>query len=682
MSTPPAPAKTPLLRRPWFAFLSSMRFAVALLSLLALASVIGTVLQQNQSEVAYLVEFGPFWHQIFRFLGLYDVYSAPWFVVIMAFLILSTGLCLWRNIPPFLREMRGFRLNASERSLAAMKHSTLLAEIPQPEITERYLKVSGFAVRREQRADGSLIIAAKKGSINKWGYICAHAAIIVICLGGLIDSNLPLKLAIFSGSLKPDKTAQFANDFGAQSRLGSGTLSFRGNVNIREGQTIQETFLDTGNGLLVQELPFSVTLKQFHVDYYDSGMPKNFASDLIVTDKQSGDTYTPTLRVNHPFTLHGITLYQASFGDGGSGLSFRAWNLGSPSADATELKAASLSAFPLRLGQNQPDKQYTLEFAELRPLNVENEEEADSSSAPQQPGSLQQRLSDARSVQQASALRNVGPTITFRLRDQAGQAHEYVNYMLPLRRGSDYYFATGERNSNTEPYRWLMIPADKQGKPDTFMHLRAVLLDPQQRQAVLDRAVADMPEASKARFRDALNNILELFAREGLTGINQFVQTQIPAAERDRMRELFYQMLFGAGNIALDQALTEQGLDWPQGEERNRFLINSFDAYTGLTRFGSPVLLQLNGFNEVKSSGLQMTRSPGQGWVYLGSALLILGTFLMFYIREQRAWLLYHNGSVRFAMSAARHKRQLEQAFSQHTQHLTRLAQELNHDQP
>ncbi len=678
MSTPPSPAPTPLLRRPWFAFLSSMRFAVALLSLLALASVIGTVLQQNQSEVAYLVEFGPFWHQIFRFLGLYDVYSAPWFVAILAFLILSTGLCLWRNIPPFVREMRGFRLNASARSLAAMKYSALLPDAPQPEIAERYLAVSGFAVRRQQREDGSFIIAAKKGSINKWGYICAHSAIIVICLGGLLDSNLPLKLAMFSGSLKPNKTAQFSNDFAPESRLGSNTLSFRGNVNVREGQTVQEIFLDTGNGLLVQELPFSVTLKRFHVDYYESGMPKNFASDLVVTDKQSGETYTPTLRVNHPFTLHGITLYQASFGDGGSGLNFRAWNLGTPSAASTELKAASLSAFPLYLGQQQAGKQYTLEFAELRPLNVEDEEQADSENP--QPNSLRQRLNDARSVQQANALRNVGPTITFRLRDQAGQAREYVNYMLPLRRGGDYYFATGERANANEAYRWLMIPADKQGKPDTFMHLRAVLLDPQRRQTVLDRAVADMQEPAKARFRDALNNILELFAREGLTGINQFVQSQIPPAEQERMRELFYQMLFGAGNIALDEALAEQKLEWPQSEERNRFLINSFDAYTGLTRFGSPVLLQLNGFNEVKSSGLQMTRSPGQNWVYLGSVLLVLGTVLMFYIREQRAWLLYENGRVRFAMSAARHRRQLEQSFTQHTQHLTRLAQELNHD--
>ena len=45
-------------------------FAVALLSLLGVASIIGTVLQQNQPQVDYLVKFGPFWSQIFGFLGL------------------------------------------------------------------------------------------------------------------------------------------------------------------------------------------------------------------------------------------------------------------------------------------------------------------------------------------------------------------------------------------------------------------------------------------------------------------------------------------------------------------------------------------------------------------------------------------------------------------------------------
>ncbi|MGN7073987.1 cytochrome c biogenesis protein ResB, partial [Neisseria sp. P0001.S004] len=87
-------SSVPLIRRPWFAFFSSMRFAVALLSLLGVASIIGTVLQQNQPQVDYLVKFGPFWSQIFGFWGLYDVYASAWFVVIMMFLVISTGLCL------------------------------------------------------------------------------------------------------------------------------------------------------------------------------------------------------------------------------------------------------------------------------------------------------------------------------------------------------------------------------------------------------------------------------------------------------------------------------------------------------------------------------------------------------------------------------------------------------------
>ena len=140
--------KIPLIRRPWFAFLRSMRFAVALLCVLGIASVIGTVLQQNLSYTDYIVKFGPFWSRIFQALGLFDVYSSIWFVVIMLFLVLSTGLCLWRNIPPFMREMRSFRLKASRQSLAAMKQTALLENGLTPSVGMRYFNVRGFAVKQ------------------------------------------------------------------------------------------------------------------------------------------------------------------------------------------------------------------------------------------------------------------------------------------------------------------------------------------------------------------------------------------------------------------------------------------------------------------------------------------------------------------------------------------------------
>lgn len=189
----------PFIRRPWFAFLSSMRFAVALLSLLGVASIIGTVLQQNQPQVNYVVKFGPFWSQIFGFLGLYDVYASVWFVIIMLFLVISTSLCLIRNVPPFLREIKSFRENAKEKSLAAMRHSIELPQNIPPEVVQRYLEVQGFAAKTVQREDGSVLVAAKKGAMNKWGYIFAHVALIVICLGGLIDSNLLLKVGMLTG---------------------------------------------------------------------------------------------------------------------------------------------------------------------------------------------------------------------------------------------------------------------------------------------------------------------------------------------------------------------------------------------------------------------------------------------------------------------------------------------------
>ena len=86
-----------------------MNLAITLLVVVAVASAIGTVLQQNQAYPDYVLKFGPFWFEAFRRLGLYDIYGAGWFVGILAFLILSTSVCLYRQVPGMLREMLRFR---------------------------------------------------------------------------------------------------------------------------------------------------------------------------------------------------------------------------------------------------------------------------------------------------------------------------------------------------------------------------------------------------------------------------------------------------------------------------------------------------------------------------------------------------------------------------------------------
>ena len=385
MSQPSRP-KIPLIRRPWFAFFSSMRFAVALLSVLAIASVVGTVLQQNQPKQNYVVKFGAFWTEIFEFLGLFDVYASAWFTLIMLFLVLSTGLCMWRNVPPFLREMRSFRTQTTAKSLAHMKHTAQLSDNMgslKTEIAAKYWQVNGFQTRITPREDGSVLLSAKKGAMNKWGYIFAHAAIIVICLGGLVDSNLLLKIGMLTGKIVPDTSSQYARDFQAASRLSASNLSFRANAEVVEGQTIESAFINADKGLLLQELPFTLELKKFHIDFYNTGMPKDFASDIVVTDKASGKQVAQTIRVNHPLTINGITIYQSTYGDGGSDVRFQSWDLRGTNAPVA-LDVVSQRAFPLDMGKEK----YQFELGELRVFNVENTAAGETAQHDVRPSSL------------------------------------------------------------------------------------------------------------------------------------------------------------------------------------------------------------------------------------------------------------------------------------------------------
>ena len=660
-----SPPKIPFIRRPWFAFFSSMRFAVALLSVLAIASIVGTVLQQNQPKQNYVVKFGAFWTEIFEFLGLFDVYASAWFTLIMLFLVLSTGLCMWRNVPPFLREMRSFRTQTTAKSLAHMKHTALLPSSLgslKTEIAAKYWQVNGFQTRITPREDGSVLLSAKKGAMNKWGYIFAHAAIIVICLGGLVDSNLLLKIGMLTGKIVPDTTSQYARDFQAASRLSASNLSFRANAEVVEGQTIESAFINADKGLLLQELPFTLELKKFHIDFYNTGMPKDFASDIVVTDKASGKRVAQTIRVNHPLTINGITIYQSTYGDGGSDVRFQSWDLRGANAPVM-LDAVSQRSFPLDMGTEK----YQFELGELRVFNVENTAAGEAAQH------------DVRSVAQPKQFQNVGPTISFKLRDAAGQAHEYVNYMLPLEREGAKFFATGERSDINAPYRWLMLPADAQNKLDSFMALRATLMQPEKRAQIVQTAVANVNENMRADFKLAVENLLRQFAEGGYIAINEHIQQNVPTEAQKKTGEIMYQILYSSMDVALTQALNDFRLPaMAAGEARNRFILNSMDGYTALTKFQSPVLLQMDTFKQVNMSGLQMTKSPGASLVYIGSVLLVLGTIFMFYVREKRAWLLFdRDGDVRFAMSATRSERELAREFPEHLAKLETLARDL-----
>lgn len=649
MNTPKR--KKSFLHNPLLELLSSMRFAVALLSLLAIASIIGTVIVQNRPIQDYVVLYGTFWSQVFDILGLYDIYSSSWFVLILVFLVLSTALCLWRNVPPFVAEMKTFRPNVK---LETLSFSQNISGSLKAEVAEQYLKAQGFQTQQIKREDG-VLIAAKKGSWGKFGYIFAHIALIVICLGGLLDSHLLLKMAVWSGRLVPDKEHAYASDFAANSRLSANSLSFRGDINLPENQTTDAIFLNVNNnGFVVQELPFTLKLNKFSLEYYDNGMPKDYASDITITDKKTGESKNTVVRVNHPVKTHGLTIYQAGFGDGGSPLAFDLWALPDPNPKPVTLTVRSRGDADIPLG----NQSYHLSFSEFKATNIMgNEENPD-----EKP-------------------HNAGATITYTIADNAGQNLVLMNYMLPqMREGYAYYFY-GVREPLDPAFRWVALPTDNSGSLNTFMLLRQALKDEQTLDNMAQKIAATAPETQKERTMQFTQSILKLFSIGGYATMDAFIREKIPAAEQEEMAKVFYQTMAYATNQLLDDISTQSGLpEWTDNTARQRFVMDSLQGYTALAKYPTPLLLQLKSYEEVNASGLQMTRSPGMKWVYLGSLLLTLGSILMFYVKERRAWILLNNNNLRFAMTAGRHKNDLNSEFPQHTHNIERLIKDFSNE--
>jgi hypothetical protein len=89
-------------------------------------------------------------------------------------------------------------------------------------------------------------------------------------------------------------------DVPAQHRLSPSNPTFRGNLLVTEGTTGGTAILPQPSGVLLQDLPFSVELKKFIVEYHDTGMPKLFASDIVIHDHETGEQKPARVEVNHP----------------------------------------------------------------------------------------------------------------------------------------------------------------------------------------------------------------------------------------------------------------------------------------------------------------------------------------------------------------------------------------------
>lgn len=263
--------------------LRSMRTALILLLVVAVASVFGSLVPQVATApgaVADLFVERPLLARFYQGLGLFDVFGSWWFTLVYVLLLISLASCL---IPRTRALFRGLRQRPQQlRDLEGMRHFAegVVPAAPQDAL-DRSLRVLRKRRFRVARTDPGL--AAEKGGAREWGSLLFHWSLLLILVG-----------------------AVYGKGFG-----------FTGLATIVEGENWTETHaaydLPPREGRFFSEdkhAGFRVRLEDFDATYRATGLPKDFVSRVQV----SGSEGTQEIRVNHPLSVEGVKLYQQGYG--------------------------------------------------------------------------------------------------------------------------------------------------------------------------------------------------------------------------------------------------------------------------------------------------------------------------------------------------------------------------------
>jgi len=253
-------------------FFSSVRLTVVLLLTLAVTSIIGTVIPQNQNPSLYVMNYGEFLYRLFSVLDFFDMYHSWWFQLLLILLAVNIVVCsierlskTWKIIFPDRVTIRPERFRqASER---------LEARLPgEPEGYRdkiQNLMSKNFGTGTLYSTDSGYYVWAEKGRWTRLGVYVVHLSVVCLLIGGLIGS----------------------------------IWGFDGYVNIPEGDTVNAIQLSGNNKK--HALDFEIRCDKFNIQFYDTGVPSEYRSTLTILQNDK-PVITRDIIVNDPLQFNGI----------------------------------------------------------------------------------------------------------------------------------------------------------------------------------------------------------------------------------------------------------------------------------------------------------------------------------------------------------------------------------------
>lgn len=272
--------------------LVSMRTALVLLFLLALASVPGSLLPQrplNPPKVqAYLATHGA-WGRFLDRIGAFDVFGSVWFSAVYLLLFASLIGCLIPRITVYAKALRARPLKAPRNLGRLAEHAGLDTGLAPDEAAARVGRALRPRWRTEVRTEesGAVAVSAEKGYSREAGNLLFHvsllAALVLIAAGRLLS---------YEGSVVTTEGSGFCNrpisydSFHAGRWVGSGSLA--------------DFCIDR--------------LESFAASYREDGSPAQFKAVVDYSENLAGKSRRDVIEVNHPLRLEGDRVYLLNHG--------------------------------------------------------------------------------------------------------------------------------------------------------------------------------------------------------------------------------------------------------------------------------------------------------------------------------------------------------------------------------
>nr|WDB00586.1 c-type cytochrome biogenensis protein [Cavernulicola chilensis] len=260
-------------------YLTKINFAIILLLVIAVSSLLGTIIEQDQSIEFYKANYNQIilfnisiW-RIIQLLGIDHVYKTLWFILLIILLIISLTLCSLKTQFPALRLAKIVKFRAKSYQYGNMARNIYQIELQMSTLIYRLSK------QRYQTIQQGYSSYSYQGIIGKISPIIVHISLVIILCGAIL------------GSL---------TSFVAQEMVPKGEIAHVQNI------------IDSGILSNISQ-KFSLRINDFSIAYYENGEVSQFYTNLSLLNNYSEKLSNRIISVNHPLKYRGTTIYQTDW---------------------------------------------------------------------------------------------------------------------------------------------------------------------------------------------------------------------------------------------------------------------------------------------------------------------------------------------------------------------------------